>query len=39
MPFTATVGLLTAKGNKVYIHASRWSGEEICIAGIGNGVQ
>ena len=38
-PFTTTVGLSTAKGNKVYIHAFGWSGEEICIAGVGNSIQ
>lgn len=38
-PFTTTVGPLTAKNNKVYVHAFRWPGKEICIAGVGNSVQ
>ncbi len=38
-PFTTTVGAFTAKSNKVYLHAFRWPGKEICIAGVGNSVQ
>jgi len=38
-PFTTTVGPLTAKENKVYVHAFRWPGREICVAGVGNAVQ
>ena len=38
-PFTTTVGPMTAKGNKVYVHAFRWPGKEICVAGVANSVQ
>ncbi|RLE98672.1 MAG: alpha-L-fucosidase, partial [Thermoprotei archaeon] len=27
------------KGNKVYVHAFRWPGKEICVAGVANSVQ
>jgi len=37
-PFTTTVGRITAKGNRAYIHAFRWPGKEICVAGVGNTV-
>lgn len=37
-PLLPTVGRITAKGSKVYIHAFRWPGKEICIAGVGNTV-
>ncbi len=36
--FTSTVGPFTAKGNKAYLHAFRWPGREICVAGVGNTV-
>ncbi|RLF19924.1 MAG: alpha-L-fucosidase [Thermoprotei archaeon] len=38
-PFTTTVGPITAKGKKAYVHALRWPGKEICVAGVGNSVQ
>lgn len=37
-PFTASVGSLTAKGSKAYVHVLRWPGREITIAGVGNTV-
>ncbi len=37
-PFTTTVGPITAKGNKAYVHALRWPGKAITVAGVGNTV-
>ena len=37
-PFTTSVGSLTAKGSKVYVHVLRWPGREITVAGVGNTV-
>ena len=37
-PFTSTVGPVTAKGNKAYVHALRWPGKTITVAGVGNTV-
>ena len=36
--FTTTVGPVTAKGNKAYVHALRWPGRRITVAGVGNKV-
>lgn len=33
------VGLTTAKGNTVYLHVFRWTGEELCIPGVKNKVK
>ncbi|RLF05106.1 MAG: alpha-L-fucosidase [Thermoprotei archaeon] len=37
-PFTTTVGPVTAKGSKAYVHALRWPGKTITVAGVGNTV-
>jgi len=37
-PFTTTVGPITAKGSKAYVHALRWPGKAITVAGVGNTV-
>lgn len=37
-PFTTTVGPITAKGDKAYVHALRWPGRRITVAGVGNTV-
>jgi len=37
-PFTTTVGPVTAKGSVAYVHAFRWPGKRITVAGVGNSV-
>ncbi|RLE96381.1 MAG: alpha-L-fucosidase, partial [Thermoprotei archaeon] len=37
-PFTCSVGVFTAKGNKAYLHALMWPGKTITIARVGNSV-